>query len=68
MIHGWDLARATGQDDTIDPSEVRRAQEEFKPFSEEVLRQPGMLGRALDPPADADEQTKLLAYLGRKAC
>ena len=24
VVHGWDLARATGQDDTIDPDEVER--------------------------------------------
>jgi hypothetical protein len=24
VLHGWDLARATGQDDTIDPYEVER--------------------------------------------
>ncbi len=23
-LHGWDLARATGQDDTIDPEDVER--------------------------------------------
>jgi uncharacterized protein (TIGR03086 family) len=67
VIHGWDLARATGQDDTIDPDEVRRASGDFEPFSEEVLRQPGVLGLALDPSAGADEQTRLLAFLGRKA-
>ena len=65
--HGWDLARATGQDDTIDPEEVRAALANREAFSDEVLRQPGVLGPALDPPADADEQTRLLAFLGRRA-
>ena len=67
VFHGWDLARATGQDDTIDPDEVRGAVTGMESFSDEILRQPGVLGPALDPPADADAQTRLLAFLGRKA-
>jgi hypothetical protein len=35
--------------------------------SEEALRAPGVLGPALEPPPGADAQTKLLAYLGRRA-
>ena len=65
--HGWDLARATGQDATIDPDEVRNALTSTTSIDEEVLRQPGVLGPALDPPADADDQTRLLAFMGRKA-
>ena len=67
VFHGWDLARATGQDDTIDPDEVGGAGAGMESFSDEILRQPGVLGPALDPPADADAQTRLLAFLGRKA-
>jgi uncharacterized protein (TIGR03086 family) len=65
--HGWDLARATGQDDTIDPVEVENAGKGVGQFDDSVLRQPGVLGPALDPPADADAQTRLLAFMGRKA-
>jgi hypothetical protein len=30
------------------------------------MRGPGAFGPAIDPPADADEQTRLLAFLGRR--
>ncbi len=65
--HGWDLARATGQDNTIDPVEVENAGQGIGQFDDSVLRQPGVLGPALDPPPDADAQTRLLAFMGRKA-
>jgi len=65
--HGWDLARATGQDDSIDADEVRGALANIGMYSDEVLRQPGVLGPALEPPSGADDQTRLLAFLGRKA-
>jgi uncharacterized protein (TIGR03086 family) len=65
--HGWDLARATGQDDTIDPIEIQNAGQGVGQIDDAMLRQPGVLGPALDPPAGADAQTRLLAFLGRKA-
>ena len=34
---------------------------------EEALRADGMFGPAIDVPADADDQTKFLAYVGRRA-
>jgi hypothetical protein len=33
----------------------------------DTLRSEGVCGPALEPPADADEQTRLLAFLGRRA-
>jgi hypothetical protein len=32
-----------------------------------VVRAPGFFGPELEPPPDADEQTRWLAYLGRAA-
>jgi hypothetical protein len=32
-----------------------------------AIRQPGVFGPKLAPPADADEQTQLLYFLGRQA-
>jgi uncharacterized protein (TIGR03086 family) len=66
VVHRWDLAHATGQDETIDPDDVRRARDATAGFGD-ALRSDGVCGPALDPPAGADEQTKLLAFLGRKA-
>jgi uncharacterized protein (TIGR03086 family) len=67
LIHTWDLARATGLDERLDPDEVRRAYEGLSQFPEVQMRQPGVFGPAVDAPDDADEQTKVLAFLGRKA-
>ncbi len=64
VVHGWDLARATGLDDRIDPDEVRRVRARAAEFGD-MIRTAGVCGPAVEVPADADEQTKLLAYLGR---
>jgi uncharacterized protein (TIGR03086 family) len=66
VVHGWDLARATGQDESIDPAEVERVQAGADAFGE-AMRGPKAFGPAVEPPPDADAQTKLLAFLGRQA-
>ncbi len=66
VIHAWDLARATGIDERLDPEEVRRQLEMTRTFGE-VLRSSGVCGPELEPPPGADEQTRLLAFLGRRA-
>jgi len=65
VVHGWDLARATGQDDTIDAGEVDRLWQDADLFGP-ALRSEGVCGPAVEPPAGADEQTRLLAHLGRR--
>ena len=64
FLHRWDLARATGQDETLDPSKCAAMLEGMLPM-DEVLRQSGHYGRRVDVPDDADVQTKLLAFIGR---
>lgn len=64
-IHGWDLSRATGQDDRIDPDVIPYLWQSIESIGEEGIR--FGFGPAIDPPPDADEQTRLLAYLGRRA-
>ena len=66
VVHGWDLARATGQDEQIDQDDVARVEKVSEGFGE-GMRSPRAFGPALDPPAGADRQTKLLAWLGRQA-
>lgn len=66
VVHRWDLAHATGQDETIDPDDLRRVRDATAGFGD-ALRTDGVCGPELDPPAGADEQTKLLAFLGRRA-
>ena len=65
LIHTWDLARATGLDERLDAAEVHRMYEGMLPM-DEVLRQSGHFGPKVAVPDDADEQTKLLGFLGRQ--
>jgi uncharacterized protein (TIGR03086 family) len=66
VVHQWDLARATGQDETLDLDEVRGMHANLLPM-DEFLRAPGIFGPKVEPPADADEQTAFLCFLGRQA-
>ena len=65
LIHTWDLARATGQDETLDPDEVSGALQGMLPF-DAVLRASGHYGPKVEVPARADDQTKLIAFTGRR--
>jgi len=66
LVHGWDLAKATGQDTSLDPELVEACWAVINPQME-LLRGSGMFGDELDVPDNADSQTKLLAILGRRA-
>ena len=65
LVHTWDLARATGQDETLDADEVRALLRGLEPL-DEVLRSSGHYGPKVEVPPDADEQTRLLAFTGRR--
>ena len=65
VVHGWDLARATGLDERMDPDEIRPIHEALEPMDDK-MRGPGAFGPKLEPPEGADEQTKLLCFLGRQ--
>jgi uncharacterized protein (TIGR03086 family) len=75
LLHGWDLARATGQDDTMDPEDVQRAWAAMKAFPGELMekfRIPGAFGPGIEVfgpevkvEEDASPQDKLLAFIGR---
>lgn len=67
FTHTWDLARATGQDETLDPDQLQRMIAAMGAMPDEALRADGMFGPPIDVPADADDQTRFLAYLGRRA-
>ena len=64
FLHRWDLARATGQDERLDPDKCAAMLEGMLPM-DEVLRQSGQFGPRVHVPDDADVQTKLLAFIGR---
>ena len=64
FLHTWDLARATGQDATLDPQRCAVMLEGMQPL-DEVLRASGQYGPRVPVPDDADPQTKLLGFIGR---
>jgi uncharacterized protein (TIGR03086 family) len=66
LVHAWDLARALGVDDTLDPDAVRAVTEWFGP-TEELWRAAGVIGPHVPVSDDADEQTRMLAMFGRTA-
>jgi uncharacterized protein (TIGR03086 family) len=64
LVHGWDLARATGQDEQLDPQAVSRSMDFLAPI-DEAIRRPGGFGAKITPPAGSDEQTRFLNFCGR---
>ena len=64
FMHTWDLARATGQDERLDPDRCADMLQGMLPL-DEVLRQSGQYGPWVEVPKDADAQTRLLAFIGR---
>jgi uncharacterized protein (TIGR03086 family) len=65
FLHRWDLARATGQDETLDPARCAEILAGMLPM-DDVLRESGQYGPRVVVPDDADVQTKLLAFIGRE--
>jgi uncharacterized protein (TIGR03086 family) len=66
IAHGWDLAKATGQDTEIDADDVAHLRKMAEGFPSEAMRSPGAFGPEVEVPDDASEQDKLLAFLGRR--
>jgi uncharacterized protein (TIGR03086 family) len=64
FMHTWDLARATGQDETLDPQMCAELLAGMEPM-EDVLRTSGQFGPRVPVPDDADVQSRLLGLIGR---
>ena len=64
FMHRWDLARATGLDETLDPAICAEMFAGMEPL-DDLLRSSGQYGPRVVVPDDADAQTKLLAFIGR---
>ena len=64
LIHGWDLATATGQPTDLDPQLVDACWRVLQPQLE-PLQGSGVFGVARPSEADAGPLTRLLAALGR---
>ena len=65
LIHTWDLARATGLDESLDTAVVSRVYTGMISFDDAAMRASGHFGARVEVPESADEQTKLLAFTGR---
>lgn len=64
FMHTWDLSRATGQDDRLDPDFCAQLLGHMKQM-EQVLRSSGQFGTRVEVPAGADPQTELIGFIGR---
>ncbi|MBX9387388.1 TIGR03086 family metal-binding protein [Streptomonospora nanhaiensis] len=65
VVHAWDLARATGQDEAMPPGDVAWVHETALALGDS-LRGEGVCGPALEVGPSASPQDRLLAYLGRR--
>lgn len=65
FLHTWDLARATGQDERLDEARCAELLAGMEPW-DEALRSSGHYGPRQPVADDADAQTRLLAFIGRR--
>jgi uncharacterized protein (TIGR03086 family) len=62
--HTWDVGHPLGMDVRLDPELVAAA---FEWARANIVRRPGFFGEEVTPPGGSDDQTRMLAYLGRVA-
>ncbi len=65
LVHGWDLAKATGQDTTIPDDLANEALELVTPM-DAMLRMPGVCGPKVEVPESASVTDRLVGFLGRQ--
>ncbi len=64
LVHTWDLARATGQDEQLDHDAVAQALAFLTPL-DEAIRRPGGFAPKIPSAPGAGEQERLLNFCGR---
>ena len=64
FMHTWDLARATGQDDRLDPGFCAHLLAGMEQM-EQAIRSSGHYGARVEVPDGAGPQTRLLGFIGR---
>lgn len=69
LVHRWDLATAVGRADhaTLAPDELDAIRTNLSAIPAEVMRTPGLFGPEVAPAAGADDTTRLMNFLGRRA-
>jgi hypothetical protein len=68
LVHTWDIARAAGVDDTLDPDAVRLVYRGYVVRDQETMRQPGRYGALVElggSDSSLSEQDRLIAFTGR---
>lgn len=65
LVHGWDLAKATGQDARLAPNFAEPALELARGIVNDQVRQAGAFGPEVAVPANAAMGDRLVAFLGR---
>ncbi len=63
LIHGWDVAAATGQDTAMPPGLAEANYDMIPDFTDD--QREGIFGPRVEVPTDASVQDKLLAFSGR---
>jgi uncharacterized protein (TIGR03086 family) len=64
-LHAWDLARATGQDEALDPEVVQMLWDFYASLPMDAYREHGAFGPEVAVPETAPLQDRLLGYIGR---
>ena len=66
FIHGWDLAKATGQDTTLDAGVTEFSYGMLTSGFADLGREAGFIGPEIAVSDDASLQDRLIAYMGRQ--
>ena len=66
VVHGWDLATATGQDSTISPDLAAEALDISYDLLSPELRELGVFGPEIPAAADDPLHERLVAFMGRR--
>ena len=64
FMHTWDVSRATGQDDRLDPDFCAQLLAGMSQM-EDAIRASGQYGPAVPVPEDASVQDRMIGFIGR---
>jgi uncharacterized protein (TIGR03086 family) len=65
VVHSWDVARATGGDERLDPQLVAISYARLQKMDPNMARAPGRYGDIVAASGEVDLQTELLTFAGR---
>ena len=65
VVHSWDVARATGGDERLDPELVAVSYARLQKLDPSIARAPGRYAKVVSLDGAVDPQTELLRFAGR---